>query len=435
MNVGVTGKGTLRSRQRLGKYRIERQLAEGGFATVYRAMDTVEGIRVALKVPRAELVSGREAQVTHEVRLAARLDHPNVLPVKNAQSIDGVFVIAYPLGEKTLGDRMASRLSAKRALEYFEQMLEAVANAHKNKVIHCDLKPENFILFRGDRVRLTDFGIAKIALATRSLSGSGTIGYIAPEQALGRPSLRSDVFSLALMAYRMFTGELPEWPFNWPPPGIGKLRATIHPDFVELLRRCLEVDEKKRPADATKVLAAFRRLRSRALKPGVKKKRTSSKLASPSAWRTVRLKEFMRRYGKPLMTRANCEQCHGPTAESMLWCPWCGKARPKYAGPSEFKARCQRCGRGRKSDWRYCAFCWGPAFKSISERKYSDKRYTAHCEHCAGGLMPFMRYCPWCHRKVAQQWEVHAGHRCKGCGWGVLDDYWDFCPWCGRKRR
>lgn len=218
-------------------------------------------------------------------------------------------------------------------------------------------------------------------------------------------------------------------------PGIAKLRATIHPDFVELLRRCLEVDEKKRPADATKVLAAFRRLRSRALKPGVKRKRTSSKLASPSAWRTVRLKEFLRRYGKPLQTRANCEQCHGPTAESMLWCPWCGKSRAKYAGPSEFKARCQRCGRGRKPDWRYCAYCWGPAFKQISERRYSDKRYTAHCEHCAGGLMPFMRYCPWCHRKVVQKWEVHAGNRCKGCGWGVLDDYWDFCPWCGRRRR
>ncbi len=427
-------KGTLRSRQRLGKYRIEKQLAEGGFATVYRAMDTVEGIRVALKVPRAELVRGREAQVTHEVRLAARLDHPNVLPVKNAQEIDGVFVIAYPLGEKTLGDRMGSRLTAKRALSYFEQMLEAVAHAHSHKVIHCDLKPENFIMFSGDRVRLTDFGIAKIALATRSLSGSGTIGYIAPEQALGRPSLRSDVFALGLMAYRMFTGELPEWPFKWPAPGITKLRATVSPELVELLRRCIEVDETKRPADATKVLAAFKRLRSRALRPGVKR-RTAPKVSAPSAWRTVRLREFLRRHGKPLATRASCEQCGGPNAESMRWCAWCGRSRAKYVGPSDFATRCQRCGRGRKADWRYCAYCWGPAFRQVSERKYPDRRYTGECDSCGGGLIPFMRYCPWCHRKVTSCWEMPRGSKCKGCCWGVLDDYWDFCPWCGRRRR
>ncbi len=423
----------LRSRQRLGKYRIERQLAEGGFATVYRAMDTVEGVRVALKVPRAELVKGRESQFTHEVRLASRLDHPNVLPVKNAQAIDGYFVIAYPLGDKTLGDRMASRMSARRALSYFEQVLEALAHAHERRVMHLDVKPENFILFGTDRVRLTDFGISKIALSTRTLSGSGTIGYIAPEQAMGRPSLRSDVFALGLIGYKLFTGCLPVWPFKWPPPGIARLRATVHPDLVELLRRCIEVDEAKRPADATRVLAAYKRLRARALRPGTKRRPSAKE--RETAWKQVRIKEFLRRHGSALDARGRCEACDGPTTESMSWCPWCGARIAVYVGPTRLARRCERCGRGRKADWRYCNHCWGKGAADVSPRRYPDRRYVRDCASCGGGLMPFSRYCPWCHHKVAEPWPVSQGAPCGGCGSGLLTDFWEHCAWCGRRAR
>lgn len=429
----------LRSRQRLGKYRIERQLAEGGFATVYRAMDTVEGVRVALKVPRAELVKGRESQFTHEVRLASRLDHPNVLPVKNAQEIDGYFVIAYPLGDKTLGDRMASRMSARRALGYFEQALLALAHAHERRVMHLDIKPENFILFGTDRVRLTDFGISKIALSTRTLSGSGTIGYIAPEQALGRPSLRSDVFALGLMGYKLFTGCLPVWPFKWPPPGIARLRATVHPDLAELLRRCIEVDEAKRPSDATRVLAAYQRIRSRALKPGVKRKPSAKRKPSSSktetAWKQVRVREFLRRHGGALGTRGHCGACGGPTTEAMSFCPWCGERAAVYTGPTRLSHRCERCGRGRKSDWRFCNHCWGKGVGEVSLRRYADRRYERDCEGCGGGLMPFSRYCQWCHQKVTEPWPIAGAAACSGCGWGLLADFWEHCAWCGRRAR
>ena len=142
----------LRPRQLLGKYRIERRIAEGGFAEVYRAQDTIEGVRVALKIPHAHLVDeALLADFRREVRLTAPLDHPNVLPIKNAQFIDGRFVIAYPLGTGTLGDRMLWRLASARRVEYAAQMLAAVAHAHQHRIIHCDLKPENFILFPGDR--------------------------------------------------------------------------------------------------------------------------------------------------------------------------------------------------------------------------------------------------------------------------------------------
>lgn len=216
----------LRTRQRLGKFRIVRRIAQGGFADVYRAYDTVEGIHVALKIPSPILLADRALDdFLKEVRITARLDHPNILHLKWAGFIDDRFVMVYPLGERTLADRMATRMSLRQAMDYAQQMLEATAFAHHKRVIHCDIKPENFILFADDRLKLGDFGIAKfVSRYTLSASGSGTVGYVAPEQAMGKPSLRSDVFSLGLIIYRILTGRLPEWPFEWPLPGHDRLR-------------------------------------------------------------------------------------------------------------------------------------------------------------------------------------------------------------------
>lgn len=200
-----------KARQSLGKYRIERRLAEGGFAVVYQALDQVEGIRVALKIPRQNMLTkGVLEDFRQEVRLAAKLDHPNILPLKNAEFIGEHFVVVFALGERTLADRLVSRLGLRSALDYSEQMLEAVAHAHRHRIIHCDVKPENLILFANNRLRLTDFGIAKLALRTVRASGSGTMGYMAPEQAMGKPSFRSDVFATGLIIYRMLSGHLPE---------------------------------------------------------------------------------------------------------------------------------------------------------------------------------------------------------------------------------
>lgn len=254
----------LRAREVLGKYRVEKRLASGGFADVYAALDKVEGIRVALKVPHPAHVSSDMLDMfRREVRLTARLDHPGILPIKNAEVIDGVFVVAYPLGIGSLADRMKRRITTERVLHFAEQMLTALAHAHRQRIIHCDVKPENFILFPGDRIRLADFGISRVARRTVTGSGSGTVGYLAPEQALGRPSRRSDVFSLGLIVYRMLAGELPHWPFDWPPAGIERVAEKVHPDVVSWLRRSLAVYEEKRFASAETMLDAFQRLRSR----------------------------------------------------------------------------------------------------------------------------------------------------------------------------
>ena len=252
-------KPILRSRQLLGKYRLERKLADGGFAAVYKAMDTIEGIHVALKIPHDHLVSVDVLEnFRREVRMTAALEHVNILPLKNASLIDNHFVIVSPLGQESLADRLQRRIALRTALDFGEQLIEAAAYAHRHRIIHCDIKPDNIILFSGNRVRLADFGVAKVAQKTVKASGAGTIGYMAPEQALGRPSLRSDVFSLGLVLYRMLSGTLPEWPFPWPGPGHSRLKQRLHPDLMDVLRKALEVNSRKRYRDADQMLRAYR---------------------------------------------------------------------------------------------------------------------------------------------------------------------------------
>ncbi len=274
----LRSKQTLKARRMLGKYRIRRRIGTGGFATVYEAYDTIEGITVALKVPNFDHFDKDSLSAIHrEVRLTARLDHENILPLRNAMMIDGHFVIATPLGEQALTDRLRYRLGPRTALSYTEQLLDALAYAHEARIIHCDIKPDNVILFPEGQVRLADFGIAKVALRTRTImgSGQGTVGYIAPEQAMGKPSFRSDVFSMGLLIYRMFSGELPAWPFDWPMPGAERLRRTVSRDFVSFLRRSIEVHERKRFRDGVQMRKAFEALAPRALRGSTRGRRTA----------------------------------------------------------------------------------------------------------------------------------------------------------------
>ncbi len=257
----------LRARQRLGKYRIEAKLSEGGFATVYRALDTIEGIRVAIKVPPPSLTDPEWLEdFRKEARTVAKLDHPNILPLKDASVIDGLFVLIFRLAEQTLAERLKKRISVTTALDYGQQMLEATAYAHHMRIVHCDIKPENLLLFPHGRLRLTDFGTAKIAMRTLRGSGTGTVGYMAPEQAMGHPSMRSDVFSLGLILYRMLAGQWPEWPYQWPPPGIQRLRQWAHPELIELVRKATDPIPRRRFTDAQAMLSAFQRTKPKALR-------------------------------------------------------------------------------------------------------------------------------------------------------------------------
>lgn len=444
--------GLLKARQKLGKFRIEKRLANGPLAAVYKAYDTIHDEHVALKLPQLHARSDFYLQdFRREARLSGKLRHRNILRIRDASIIDGHFVISMPLGIETLGARLKRRLSRQTALSYIEQALDAVAHAHEHRVLHCDIKPDNFIVFPNNELRLTDFAISKLALQTLRASGSGTVGYMAPEQAVGRPMFQSDVFSLGLVIYQMLSGKVPEWPYDWPPEGIERVRAKLTPDLVNWLRRALEIRPEKRFRDAIAMQREFRRLRRQLNGNG---RRRRHREADPSAWQDVLFGQFLKKYRKTLQVRHACGACSGPVSDLMTACPWCGSTlhsakngakngKPRItalngkatAAKSSFPAECPRCHRGAKLDWQYCAWCYGRAFEVETTRSYPDKRYTHRCENksCKGELMPFMRYCPWCHTKVRRAWKLEGSRgTCGSCGWGVDKDFWAHCPWCAR---
>jgi serine/threonine protein kinase len=424
----------LRARQKLGKYRIERRISDGSAAAVYEAVDTIHGTRVALKIPHeSSMTDYFLVDFKREARLAHRLEHPNILPIRDASFIDGRFVIAMPLGERSLSGRMRRRLSTESAFRLIEQALAAVAHAHRASVIHCDIKPDNFILFPDNQMKLTDFGFSKVAQRTVKASGSGTVGYIAPEQALGRPKFQSDVFSLGLVIYELLSGYLPEWPYDWPPRHIKRVRERLKPKLVDWLHRAIQVRPENRFKNAVAMYREFKRLRNGG---GAKKKRSRKRASSaddPSLWQTVLFRQFQRKYRKVLDTRYECRHCTGPVSEVMQSCPWCGTAPPLDRHESRHPAECPRCRRGVKLDWHYCPSCYGPGFEPETTRSFPDKRYVAKCqnEKCRGPLMTFMRYCPWCRAKTKRPWKLPgSATRCPHCRWGVDTDFWHFCPWC-----
>lgn len=420
----------LKARQKIGKYRILKRIASGPQADVYKAFDTIHHVRVALKIPKIEGHTEIE-DVLHEVRVAAKLKHPNILGVQNASYIDKHFVIAMELGEESLGSRLERRISTTRALSLAEQALAALAHAHEHRIIHCDIKPENYIMFPDNQLKLADFGFAKKVLRTVKASGSGTIDYIAPEQAMGRPKFQSDVFSVGLVLYRLFSGKLPEWPFDWPLAGYDTLTSRVRPEVVEFLRHAIQLDPNKRFSNAIQMYAEFEKLQTRARRQRQNGSRKKSRASS--SWRQIQWREFQRQYKKELDTRHQCRRCEGPVAESMQACPWCGFDNPTRGSETRMPADCPRCERGVKMDWDYCSWCYGPGFEAETNRFYSDKRYSAKCanKRCRKPMMPFMRYCPWCRTKVRKPWKLASSKkRCRACKWGIANEFWNFCAWC-----
>jgi len=267
----------LRHRQLVGRFRVLAHLARGGASDVYRAFDTELGDEVALKVARLRCDAGARAgwaQATpahdafghdalgrdaagHEARTLMSLAHPHVLPVRAARVWRGRWVLATPLGVSDLAARMTRRMSVERARGLALQLLEALAFAHSRRVAHLDVKPQNAILFAGGRLCLSDFGIARRLTRPCWASGSGTIGYLAPEQALGRPSLRSDVFSAALVVWELFTRHVPMWPFVWPHAGAERIERDHGTAVLAVLRRATAVRDAARHADAGALLRAL----------------------------------------------------------------------------------------------------------------------------------------------------------------------------------
>jgi serine/threonine-protein kinase len=249
----------LRRGSQLGKYRLVSRLGRGGFAEVWKARDSVMDIDVALKIAHADIARewGREV-LEHEARIASRLQHPGIVSVRNADWIEGRFVIATDLAIGNLDEYPRARRSASEALDIIRQVAAGLAYAHGRRVMHRDVKPENILIFADGRAALCDFGSSRID-ATRSYTEAGTLGYMAPEQAYGRVRFASDVFSLGIIAYEVLTGVLPSWPFEWPPERHQRFAAKVPEPLQPVLRRAAEFDPRRRYGDASEFHTALER--------------------------------------------------------------------------------------------------------------------------------------------------------------------------------
>ena len=112
-------------------------------------------------------------------------------------------------------------------------------------------------MFPDNRLKLSDFGFSKVAQGKLKASGSGTVGYVAPEQAVGRPMFQSDVFSLSLLIYQLFSGCLPDWPYTWPPAGIDKVRKKLRPKARAWLRKGMAMRPEDRYRNVVAMEKAF----------------------------------------------------------------------------------------------------------------------------------------------------------------------------------
>jgi serine/threonine-protein kinase len=425
------GRLDLKSGVRLGKYRLEKHLGTGGSCEVWKATDCVEDIVVALKIPLIDVSGKRDGnQLFKEIRLVAKLRHPHIMPVKNADIIEDHVVLATELSVGTLDDR-SRPMSPRRILLIMTQVLRGLRYAHKNRVVHCDVTPGNIFLFPNGRAALGDFGISlRFKGRMVTIDDFGTPGYVAPEQAYGRPTYRSDCFAVGLILYEYLTGILPHWPFRWPFKGHERLRSRTSMNFAAFLRKALQVDPARRFANAEEMLSAL-------LAAAPKKLLTVADSESADIrridWRRARRDAFRKKYARTFTTLFRCVDCREPIAEGMSVCPWCGSSRNRFDTRTQFSRICPDCHKGVLPEWRFCPWCYGPGFASPSERATDGVRYQARCKHCGGKMLRFMRYCPWCHRKVRQPWRVAAFPEvCGRCKWSVDSEFWNYCPWCSQ---
>jgi len=253
------------------RYRIIALLGRGGMGEVYRADDLTLGQPVALKFLPDEAArdQGLLERFKNEVRIARRVSHPNVCRVYDVGDVEGhtFFTMEYVDGEDLASLlRRIGRLPEDKALDIARQLCAGLAAAHAKGVLHRDLKPANIMLDGRGQVVVTDFGLAGIADQIQGNDvRSGTPAYMAPEQLAGKEvSTRSDIFSLGLVLYEVFTGKRA---FSAKPGGPAGAERTpsrpssvvkdLNPVVERVILRCLEQEPSARPANVFSVAAAL----------------------------------------------------------------------------------------------------------------------------------------------------------------------------------
>lgn len=266
---------------RLGRYRILEKLGSGGMGIVYRAEDTELGREVALKVLPPELVENRDRvlRFEREARTLASLSHPCIIALYAVEEIDGQLVLVMELAQgRTLGEVIPPRgYGSEKLFRLAIPLVDGLATAHARGIVHRDLKPANVVVTPEDRIKILDFGLAKLRddlsetaasdLTTEPLTApgalAGTAAYMAPEQIRGASAdERSDIFAVGILLYQMATGQHPfrsktdrapdvvSSILRDDPPSLTGLKPELPRHLERILRFCLEKDPEKRVQSA-----------------------------------------------------------------------------------------------------------------------------------------------------------------------------------------
>jgi serine/threonine protein kinase/Tfp pilus assembly protein PilF len=285
---------TLAAGSRLGPYEILSPLGAGGMGEVYKAHDTRLDRTVAIKVLPARFASDATAlaRFEREARAVAALSHPNILAIHDFGSDGGVvYAVAELLEGATLREKLAAgALSLRKAVEYAVQAAQGLAAAHERGIVHRDLKPENVFVTSDGRVKLLDFGLARLrgpesvpgreteaptaAIATEPGVVMGTVGYMSPEQVRGQAAdHRSDIFALGAVLYEMLSGkrafrgasaaDTMSAVLN-AEPELAPAFSTAEPALAQIVRRCLEKSPGERFQSAQDLAFALASLSSSA---------------------------------------------------------------------------------------------------------------------------------------------------------------------------
>jgi serine/threonine-protein kinase len=256
------------------RYRVFGLVGKGGMGEVYRADDLKLGQVVALKFLPVEVErdAARLSRFLEEVRIARQISHPNVCRVYDVSEVDGHHFLSMEFVD---GEDLASllrrigRLPRDKAIQIARQLCAGLAAAHEQGILHRDLKPSNVMIDGRGRARITDFGLARLAVEIHGADvRAGTPAFMAPEQLAGKGvTARSDLYSLGLVLYELFTGQPA---FKPPTPAEGarrRLETTptspshlvegFDPAVERVILRCLEQDAANRPASALAVAAAL----------------------------------------------------------------------------------------------------------------------------------------------------------------------------------
>src|SRR5688572_2945226 len=302
---------------RIGPYEILAPIGSGGMGEVYRAHDSRLNREVALKIlsPALSKDPDRRERFEREARAAAALNHPNIVTIHSVEEIDGIPFLTLELVDgQTLGDIIpADGLPLDRVLTLGIALADGVGAAHQRGITHRDLKPANIMLTSDGRVKVLDFGLAKVkeeeqmaaaaGMPTTALTGEGrivgTVAYMSPEQAEGKPvDQRSDVFSLGIILYEMASGVRPfagdtqmsilSAIMKDTPKPITEARAGLPRELSKIVDRCLAKDLEDRYQSAKDLRNGLRALKNELTSGEIVPVTTASGVApaAPSAQRS-----------------------------------------------------------------------------------------------------------------------------------------------------